>query len=186
MSSKKTVAPSSPHFLQPLITIDASVSLFLHKLFKPILPTFLLLLLEYSADFQLTFPVSIALFLASPSFSSLAVPLILGHLLDRALMGCSKPIFPRTRPYYNPNMSTAVDAANSFPSGHASRVLFLATLFHLIFQHNEEHVSDLIQRWIRIEPGFVLLGLWVWAITTATSREAFPSRRFDGGVCWGA
>ncbi|KAK8538122.1 hypothetical protein V6N13_096095 [Hibiscus sabdariffa] len=186
MGSTKATTPSSSHFLQPLITIDASVSLFLHTLFKPILPTFLLLLLEYSADFRFSFPVSISLFLAYPSFSSLAVPLILGHLLDLVLIGLIKLTFRRARPHYNPNMSAVVHADNfSFPSGHASRVLFLATLFHLIFQHNEELVSDFIQRWIKFEPGFVVLGVWVWAIMTATSRVLL-GRHFFFDVLAGA
>ncbi|GMJ00390.1 lipid phosphate phosphatase beta [Hibiscus trionum] len=185
-STKATTAPSSPHFLQPLITLDASLSLFLHTLFKPILPTFLLLLLEYSADFRFSFPVSLSLFLPSPSLSSLAIPLILGHLLDLALIGLIKLTFRRARPHYNPNMSPAVHADNfSFPSGHASRVLFLATLSHLVFQNNEELVSDFIQRWIKIEPEFVLLGVWVWAIMTATSRVLL-GRHFFFDVLAGA
>ncbi|KAK8658184.1 hypothetical protein V6N13_036396 [Hibiscus sabdariffa] len=186
MGSTKATTPSSSHFLQPLITIDASVSLFLHTLFKPILPTFLLLLLEYSADFRFSFPVSLSLFLASPSFSSLAIPLILGHLLDLVLIGLIKLTFRRARPHYNPNMSAVVHADNfSFPSGHASRVLFLATLFHLIFQHNKELVSDFIRRWIKFEPGFVVLGVWVWAIMTATSRVLL-GRHFFFDVLAGA
>ncbi|KAE8657355.1 putative lipid phosphate phosphatase beta [Hibiscus syriacus] len=186
MGSTKITNPSSPHFLQPLMTIDASISVFLHTFFKPILPAFLLLLLEYSADFRFSFPVSLSLFLASPSYSSLAIPLILGHLLDLALIGLIKLTFRRARPHYNPNMSPAVHADNfSFPSGHASRVLFLATLFHLIVQHNEDIVSDSIQRWIKFEPGFVMLGVWVWAIITATSRVLL-GRHFFFDVLAGA
>ncbi|MBA0806102.1 hypothetical protein Gohar_005573 [Gossypium harknessii] len=124
MGSPETTITSSIFFLKPLITIDASVSLFLHTLFKPILPIFLLLLLEYSADFQLSFHVSLSLFPTSPSFSSLSIPFILGHLLDLALIGLIKLTFHRTRPHYNPNMSPVVHADNfSFPSGHASRVI---------------------------------------------------------------
>ncbi|XP_038996234.1 probable lipid phosphate phosphatase beta [Hibiscus syriacus] len=186
MGSTKTTTPSSPHLLQPLITIDASISLFLYTLFKPILPTFLLLFLEYSADFRFSFPVSLSLFLASPSFSSLTIPLLLGHLLDLALIGLIKLTFRRARPHYNPNMSPAVHADNfSFPSGHTSRALFLSTLFHLIVQHNEDLVSDFIQRWIKFEPGFVLLGVWVWAIMTATSRVLL-GRHFFFDVLAGA
>ncbi|TYH97558.1 hypothetical protein ES332_A12G250800v1, partial [Gossypium tomentosum] len=143
----ETTTTSFPSFLKPLITIDASVSLFLHTLFKPIFPIFLLLLLEYSADFWFSFPVSLSLFLASPSFSSLFIPFILGHLLDLALIGLIKLTFRRTLPHYNPNMSPAVRADNfSFPSDHASRVMFLATLFHLIFQNHEGLISDFILR----------------------------------------
>ncbi|XP_038991148.1 probable lipid phosphate phosphatase beta [Hibiscus syriacus] len=170
MGSTKTTTPSPPHLLKPLITIDASISLFLHTLFKPILPTFLFLL-EYSADFCFSFPVSLSFFLVSPSFSSLAIPLLLGLLLDLALIGLIKLTFRRARPHYNPNMSPAAHADNfSFPSGHASRVLFLATLLYLIVQHNEDLVLDFIQRWIKFEPRFVMSGVWVWAVVTATSR----------------
>ncbi|XWS61960.1 hypothetical protein CRYUN_Cryun07bG0169600 [Craigia yunnanensis] len=170
-SPSKTATLSSPPFLHPLISLDATVSHFLHTLFKPILPTFLLHLLEYSADFRFSFPVSLSLFLASHSFSSISNPLILGLLLDLALIGLIKLTFRRARPHYNPNMSPAVHADNfSFPSGHASRVLFLATLFHLILLNDVGLVSDFIQRWIKFEPSFVLFGIWIWAIMTATSR----------------
>ncbi|KAK9020846.1 hypothetical protein V6N11_010858 [Hibiscus sabdariffa] len=114
------------------------------------------------------------------------IPLILGHLLDLVLIGLIKLTFRRARPHYNPNMSAVVHADNfSFPSGHASRVLFLATLFHLIFQHNKELVSDFIRRWIKFEPGFVVLGVWVWAIMTATSRVLL-GRHFFFDVLAGA
>ncbi|XVF10802.1 hypothetical protein REPUB_Repub07fG0214800 [Reevesia pubescens] len=172
MGSPKPTTSPSPPFLHPLITLDATFSHFLHTLFKPILPTVLLILLEYSADFRFSFPVSLSLLLSSPSFSSLSTPLILGLLLDLALIGLIKITFRRARPHYNPNMSAVVHADNfSFPSGHASRVLFLATLFHLIVQHDDVGlVSGFIQRWVKLEPDFVLLGIWVWAIVTATSR----------------
>ncbi|XVF13338.1 hypothetical protein REPUB_Repub08aG0200200 [Reevesia pubescens] len=184
MGSSKTTMPSSPPFLHPLLTLDATVSHFLHTLFKPILPTFLLL--EYSADFRFSFPVSLALFLASPSFSSLSIPLILGLLLDLPLIGLIKLTFRRARPHYNPNMSPVVHADNfSFPSGHASRVLFLATLFHLILRNNVGPVSDFIHLWVKFEPGFVLLCIWGWAIMTATSR-VFLGRHFLFDVLAGA
>ncbi|XP_017635349.1 probable lipid phosphate phosphatase beta [Gossypium arboreum] len=186
MGSPETTTTSFPSFLKPLITIDASVSLFLHTLFKPIFPIFLLLLLEYSADFRFSFPVSLSLFLASPSFSSLFIPFILGHLLDLALIGLIKLTFRRTRPHYNPNMSPAVRADNfSFPSGHASRVMFLATLFHLIFQNHGGLISDFILRWVKFQPGFFLFGVWVWAILTAISRVLL-GRHFLSDVLAGA
>ncbi|XVF51698.1 hypothetical protein PTKIN_Ptkin04bG0205400 [Pterospermum kingtungense] len=185
-SLSKTPNPSSPPLLQPLITLDAAISHFLHTLFKPILPSFLLLLLEYSADFRFSFPVSISLFLASPSFSSLLVPLILGLLLDLALVGLIKLTFRRARPHYNPNMSAVVHADSfSFPSGHASRVLFLATLFHIIVENEAGVVSGFIQRWVEFEPGFVLFGVWVWSVMTATSRVLL-GRHFLSDVLAGA
>ncbi|MBA0636163.1 hypothetical protein Godav_029250 [Gossypium davidsonii] len=151
--------------------VDASVSLFLHTLFKPVLPIFLLLLLEYSSGFQFSFPVSLSLFLTSPSFSSLSIPFILDHLLDLALIGLSKLTFRRTRPHYNPNMSPAVHADNfSFPSGHALRVMFSATLFHLIYQNHGGLISDFILWWVKFEPGLFLFSVGVWAILTIISR----------------
>lgn len=83
-------------------------------------------------------------------------------------------------------MSPAVHADNfSFPSGHASRVMFLATLFHLIYQNHEGLISDFILQWVEFEPGLFLVGVWVWAIMTATSRVLL-GRHFLSDVLTGA
>ncbi|KAK8266535.1 hypothetical protein V6Z12_D12G252700 [Gossypium hirsutum] len=121
MGLPETTTKSSPSFLKALITIDASVLLFLHTIFKPILPIFLLLLLEYSADF----------------------------------------------------------------CGHASRVMFLATLFHLIYQNHGGLILDFILRWVKFKPGLFLFGVWVWAILTAISRVLL-GRHFLSDVLVGA
>ncbi|PPD79678.1 hypothetical protein GOBAR_DD23396 [Gossypium barbadense] len=115
MGLPETTTTSSPSFLKALITIDASVLLFLHTIFKPILPIFLLLL-EYSADFWFSFHVSLSLFLVSSFFSFLSILFILGHLRDLDLIGLIKLTFRRIRPHYNPNTSPAIHADNfSFP-----------------------------------------------------------------------
>ncbi|TYG42473.1 hypothetical protein ES288_D12G259600v1 [Gossypium darwinii] len=129
MGLPETTTTSSPSFLKALITIDASVLLFLHTIFKPILSIFLLLL-EYSADFWFSFHVSLSF-------------------------------------------------------GHASRVMFLATLFHLIYQNHGGLILDFILRWVKFEPGLFLFGVWVWAILTAISRVLL-GRHFLSDVLVGA
>ncbi|GKV38076.1 hypothetical protein SLEP1_g46024 [Rubroshorea leprosula] len=162
-------ATKSPPLLRHLLALDASLSYALHAFFKPFLPAFFLLLLEYSADFRFSFPVSLAIVLASPSRLPLLLPFLLSLLLDLALIGLVKLIFRRARPHYNPNMSAVVHADNfSFPSGHASRVLLLATLMHLVFKSEDGLVPNFVDQWIRADSA--LLGIWVWAVLTATSR----------------
>ncbi|KAK8266534.1 hypothetical protein V6Z12_D12G252700, partial [Gossypium hirsutum] len=166
MGLPETTTKSSPSFLKALITIDASVLLFLHTIFKPILPIFLLLLLEYSADFWFSFHVSLSLFLVSSFFSFLSILFILGHLLDLDLIGLIKLTFRRIRPHYNPNTSPAVHADNfSFPHGGL--------------------ILDFILRWVKFKPGLFLFGVWVWAILTAISRVLL-GRHFLSDVLVGA
>ncbi|TYH40640.1 hypothetical protein ES332_D12G260700v1, partial [Gossypium tomentosum] len=156
MGLPETTTKSSPSFLKALITIDASVLLFLHTIFKPILPIFLLLLLEYSADFSFSFHVSLSLFLVSSFFSFLSILFILGHLLDLDLIGLIKLTFRR-----------------------------IPTLFHLIYQNHGGLILDFILRWVKFEPGLFLFGVWVWAILTAISRVLL-GRHFLSDVLVGA
>ncbi|CAN1187281.1 Probable lipid phosphate phosphatase beta [Linum perenne] len=82
-------------------------------------------LLEITADFQFSFPVSLALLLSplSPQLLPLFSPL----LLDLAVVGLTKSIFRRARPSYNHSSMSAVVAMDhySFPSGHSTRVFFV-------------------------------------------------------------
>jgi hypothetical protein len=71
-------------------------------------------------------PAIIALWLApldySPAVRGLAFNLLVGFLLDLALIGTSKGLARRTRPKYNREFSVLVPVdVYSFPSGHASR-----------------------------------------------------------------
>lgn len=71
-------------------------------------------------------PAIIALWLApidySPAVRGLAFNLLVGFLLDLALIGTFKGLARRTRPKYNREFSVLVPVdVYSFPSGHASR-----------------------------------------------------------------
>ncbi|KAL6180710.1 hypothetical protein ACLB2K_047370 [Fragaria x ananassa] len=101
-----------PPLLRRLVAIDTKISQEIHILAKPFLPRSLLLLLEISADFRLFFPVALSLLLApllSPNPNSGPIqllrpflsPLLLGLLLDLALIGLIKFIVRRARPVYN-------------------------------------------------------------------------------------
>uniref|UniRef100_A0A2P2J323 Sphingosine-1-phosphate phosphohydrolase n=1 Tax=Rhizophora mucronata TaxID=61149 RepID=A0A2P2J323_RHIMU len=174
--------PPRSTLVRHLRTADTKLSYYLHSLFNPYLPIFLLLLLEYSADFRLFFPVSAALLL-SPQLLPFASPLILGLLLDLALVGLIKSIFRRSRPVYNHNMSPVVSVDHfSFPSGHASRIFFVATVVSLSSQAIGAALAKMkagsgggfVDQWFggdeRNVVGIVVAVVYVWAATTATSR----------------
>ncbi|KAL5551154.1 hypothetical protein UlMin_001330 [Ulmus minor] len=177
---------TAPAILRPLVTLDARLSQNLHRRSQPFLPHFLLLLLELSADFRLFFPISLSLLLAPPPFPSpqlrpFLVPLLLGLLLDLALAGLLKILVRRSRPHYNKNMSIAVSVdLFSFPSGHSSRVCFVATLVYLSASAFADALvwirfsSGFVDRWIGVSDAkivnFMLLGVWSWAIATSVSR----------------
>ncbi|XP_030469417.1 probable lipid phosphate phosphatase beta [Syzygium oleosum] len=175
-----TTAAPAPALLRRLSAVDASLSRLLHR--HNFLPRPLFLLLELSADFRLFFPVSLSLYLSPiPSLRPLLAPLILGLLLDLALVGLVKLLFRRPRPVYNKNMSVAVSVDHySFPSGHASRVFFVAALVYLSADAMEGAVVEsrsggFVDRWIAdgSERKFVELVVLVasaWAAATANSR----------------
>ncbi|XP_071722295.1 probable lipid phosphate phosphatase beta [Rutidosis leptorrhynchoides] len=158
----------------PLIYLDQRLSHSLHTLTKPFLPIPLLLLLEYSADFRLFFPISLALLLARTTSESAVdvhrqflYPFIAGLLLDLPLVGLVKIIFRRSRPHYNHQSMKAVVHADSysFPSGHASRVWFVATAVNF--------GAKVWESGFAIEPRtaeVVEFAFWVWAAVTALSR----------------
>ncbi|KAH7545289.1 probable lipid phosphate phosphatase beta [Ziziphus jujuba] len=170
-----------------LINLDSTLSQQIHNLTKPFLPRAIFLLLELSADFRLFFPVSVALLLAQIPNSTATLrpflsPLILGLLLDLALVGLIKVLVRRSRPVYNKDMNVAVSVDHfSFPSGHASRVCFVAYLVHLsaasaivdilvTFRSN----SRFVDRWIAADEvkavNFLVAVVWGWAVSTSVSR----------------
>ncbi|KAJ9173415.1 hypothetical protein P3X46_016553 [Hevea brasiliensis] len=172
---------SSP--LRHLLTFDAKFSHFLHSLFNSYLPASLHLVLELSADFRFSFPITLALCLSplSPSLIPFLSPLLFGLLLDLSFVGLIKIIFRRPRPPYNPHMSAAVSADNySFPSGHASRVFLVAALVSLSANTIEAALAELrasggfVHQWIAGDDtklvGIVVVAVRVWAAMTALSR----------------
>uniref|UniRef100_A0A1J3EBP2 Putative lipid phosphate phosphatase beta n=1 Tax=Noccaea caerulescens TaxID=107243 RepID=A0A1J3EBP2_NOCCA len=164
----------------PILAVDAAVSRAIHTAAKPLLPPFLLLLLEISADFRFSFPVSLSLLL-SPPLRPFLFPFLLGLLLDLIFVGIVKLTFRRARPAYNhPSMSAAVSADHySFPSGHASRVFFVAASVHFFTSVVETPTADpsytFLDEWIRdhrdgVVKGNVVVAVWIWATVTAVSR----------------
>ncbi|PON53852.1 Phosphatidic acid phosphatase type 2/haloperoxidase [Parasponia andersonii] len=168
---------TAPGLLGGLVSLDSKVSYHLHSLFRPFLPHLVLLLLELSADFRFFFPVCLSLLLLPPPFPThrlrpFLVPFLLGLLLDLALVGLLKLLVRRSRPHYNPAMSAAVSADHfSFPSGHSSRVFFVAALVHLSIA---AFVDALAQFRSGSDEGssvnLLILVVWVWAAATSLSR----------------
>ncbi|WCJ25972.1 Phosphatidic acid phosphatase (PAP2) family protein [Euphorbia peplus] len=180
-----------PSLLRHLIKYDSVLSHSFHSLFHSYLPSSVLLLLELTADFRFSFPITVALSLSPlpssllPFFSSL----LFGLLLDLSLVGLIKLTFRRPRPPYNPHMSAVVAADNySFPSGHASRVFFVAALVALSTDAIEVALLEL-----RGAGGFyegrlvsgVVFGIWCWAFVTALSRVLL-GRHYSSDVLAGA
>ncbi|XP_018850638.1 probable lipid phosphate phosphatase beta [Juglans regia] len=187
MGPPQPAPPAAPKSSVPLIghliSLDTTLSRQLHSLTQPVLPSSLLLLLELSADFRLFFPISLSLLLSPSLLRPFLPPLLLGLLLDLALIGLVKLLFRRSRPPHNHthSMNVAVSADHfSFPSGHASRVCFVASLAHLsaaAIRQGHHEASKTVN--------FVLLVVWVWAVLTSVSRVLL-GRHFVSDVFVGA
>lgn len=167
MESKPPPA-SPPSLLRRLIDFDTELSLRLYTLTHPILPYSLLKTLEISGDGRLFFPVVISILLTTSAAAAFLVSLLLGAVLDLALIGILKHLIQRPRPVYNKNMflSFAVDHW-SFPSGHSSRVFFIATMFYLSFDLVQRFLLDL--RYDFFTDHFVYI-IGAWATITSVSR----------------
>ncbi|WOK98983.1 putative lipid phosphate phosphatase beta [Canna indica] len=131
-----TVVATHPSIISRVVALDTSVSLRIHSFCLPI-PRFLLKALEISGDGRFWFPILIAILPLSSASGflaaySLLLGLLLGFLLDLLLVGLIKHLVRRPRPVYNKGMhlTFAVDHW-SFPSGHSSRVFFIAVYLHL-------------------------------------------------------
>ncbi|XP_076898389.1 putative lipid phosphate phosphatase beta [Bidens hawaiensis] len=173
--------PPPPSTIRHLTTLDKTLSLTLYNLTQPLLPRPILKLLEISGDGRLFFPVLISILLSPlptthPTLLSLLVNLLIGSVLDLILIGTIKHLVRRPRPVYNKHMflTFAVDHW-SFPSGHASRVCFIASLIHLS--------SDLIQNILGVN--WLSLIVIVWAFLTSVSRVLL-GRHFVFDVAAGA
>ncbi|KAI4315280.1 hypothetical protein L6164_028109 [Bauhinia variegata] len=187
-----TATVAAPPFLGHLISVDATISHYLHTITKPITPRFLLRFLELLADFRFFFPVVLSLFVATPSSSplrtQLLLPLILCSFLDLLFIGFVKYLVRRSRPLYgnHDDYNAVVSVDNfSFPSGHSSRVSFIATIFYLsqtaivdavvhLKAHGDPNVGLIIDRWIggneTVAANVLIFVVWVWALATAFSR----------------
>lgn len=174
MEESKVSAVPSP--LRRLVELDTAVSLHLYTFFHPILPFSLLKLLELSGDGRLFFPItlSILFFNTDPTPATLLLlNLLIGSVLDLLLIGLIKHLIQRPRPVYNKNMflSFAVDHW-SFPSGHSSRVSFIAAFFSFF----SEQIADFwllkpynvdAESWIA---RYFVLMVMLWASITSVSR----------------
>ncbi|KAJ0962053.1 hypothetical protein J5N97_029881 [Dioscorea zingiberensis] len=114
--------------LRRVVDIDTVLSLRIHSFFL-FVPRSILKVLEVSGDGRLWLPLLFSLLPLAPSSPCLA--LLLGSLLDLLLIGLLKHLV-RPRPIYNKGMSLAFAVDQwSFPSGHSSRVFFLASFLSL-------------------------------------------------------
>ncbi|KAI8565505.1 hypothetical protein RHMOL_Rhmol03G0264100 [Rhododendron molle] len=196
--------PPPPSILKRLIDIDKSVSLHLHSTAQPFLPRSLLKTLEISGDGRLFFPLAISLLLSPLSTATattyLLSSLLIGAVLDLLLVGLTKHLVRRPRPVYNKDMflSFAVDHW-SFPSGHSSRVSFVAAFLSLssaairdaiaqLRLSRVEYVDKLIDS-VGIDDGaavnLVVLVACSWAAATSISRVLL-GRHFVCDVIAGA
>ncbi|KAH6777893.1 hypothetical protein C2S52_006606 [Perilla frutescens var. hirtella] len=177
MESKPSAVPyPTDTLLRRLINLDTAVSLHLYTFFHPVLPFSLLKCLELSGDGRLFFPITLSILFSNitPTAATiLLLNLLIGSLLDLLLIGLIKHLVQRPRPLYNKNMflSFAVDHW-SFPSGHSSRVSFIAT-FSSIYS---DQIVDFwllklgnldAESWI-VEHFVLMVGLW--AAVTSVSR----------------
>ncbi|KAK7251165.1 hypothetical protein RIF29_34119 [Crotalaria pallida] len=190
-STTTTTTAISPPLLRHILTLDATISLYLHTVTKPLIPRPLLRLLELIADFRFFFPVTLSLFLATPPSSllrpHLLLPLLLCSLLDLLFIALLKSLARRPRPPYakHDEYNAVVSVDNfSFPSGHSSRVCFIASIFTFSRTWIVDSFADLshprgamlVHRWVGGDEALAVMLLngvvWFWALSTLISRVA--------------
>ncbi|PKA64171.1 dolichyldiphosphatase [Apostasia shenzhenica] len=167
-----TAAPPDPLLLRRLIDLDREISLWIHTACLRI-PRSLLKALEISGDGRFWFPIPISL-LPFSSRSPILLGLLLGSLLDLLFIGFIKHLVRRPRPVYNKGMHLAFSVDHwSFPSGHSSRVFFIAAFLNL----SADALRLLLRSrgWSRTYNGgepaaLLLLIVNVWSTVTSASR----------------
>ncbi|XP_075102896.1 putative lipid phosphate phosphatase beta [Nicotiana tabacum] len=174
MASKSP--PPSPSLLRRIVDLDTAISLRLYTLTHPILPYYFLKTLEISGDGFLFFPLILSLLLYPLTLSTTTetsnniflINLLLGGIVDLIVIGSLKHLIRRPRPVYNKNMFLSFSVDHwSFPSGHSSRVSFIATVFYLY----SDFVKDiLIQLKYDLFVDYLMLIVIGWAATTSLSR----------------
>jgi membrane-associated phospholipid phosphatase len=124
MSHPKLVKPDRRN---PLVDIDARVSLALYRKIGSKIPRYVFKALEHTGSGLLWLPLAPVVFLApsvSPLVRTCAANLLVGLLTDIVIVGTLKGLVQRARPVYNNAddflLVVAVDSF-SFPSGHAAR-----------------------------------------------------------------
>ena len=180
--------PPPPSLLRRIIHLDTTLSHKLHTLFEPVIPRAALILLEITGDGRLWFPLSLSLLLSpislhSSSLYSFSLSLLLGLITDIIFIGLLKHFIKRRRPQYNPAMGRTLPVDHwSFPSGHSSRVFFIASLFYLSITAVAQGIDHLrfrdraiVDRWIGKRDSdeivmIFLVFLWIWSVFTSVSR----------------
>ncbi|KAF5202249.1 Phosphatidic acid phosphatase (PAP2) family protein [Thalictrum thalictroides] len=192
-----TTTATKPHsrFINNLINLDTTWSLHIHQICQPI-PRSLLKFLEISGDGRFWFPIPIALFISLSSKSdhlrSLLIGLLIGSLLDLLFVGLIKFTIKRPRPVYNKGMHLTVAVDHwSFPSGHSSRVCFIASFLYLSL---DSMVASWLQlglnenEWIDSKGNMVNYFVYLvclWSMLTSMSRVLL-GRHFVFDVIAGA
>lgn len=170
--------PNPPSLLRRLVHQDAALSLHLHTIFQPF-PRSILKALEISGDGRFWFPVPVALFLSplsstSSHLGSIFFSLFIGSILDLLVVGLIKYQIQRPRPVYNKDMHLTVAVDHwSFPSGHSSRVCFIAAFVYLSSASIIEALKQLNFPWLSSHGTVVQLFVWIvlfWSVATSISR----------------
>ncbi|KNA03351.1 hypothetical protein SOVF_210050 [Spinacia oleracea] len=177
-----------PSLLRHVVNLDTTLSQSIHTLCQPVIPRAVLKLLEITGDGRLWFPVSLSFILSpvslhSSTLYSFSLSLLLGLLTDILFIGLLKHLIRRQRPHYNPAMGTTIPVDHwSFPSGHSSRVFFIASLFSLSISAIGEGIDQLrfrdqaiVDRWIGGQDSgevvaVMLVLVWIWSLLTSISR----------------
>lgn len=196
--------PPSCSALQSLVLLDTNWSLLIHTVAAPVIPRGFLKILELSGDGRFWFPISIAIFLSPLSLHSnhlysFFLALFLGLVLDIAVIGPIKHLVRRPRPVYNKGMGLTFSVDHwSFPSGHSSRVCFVAALCYLSvgeivagLEQLKMRKGEIVDRWIGDYDdigkfvNLFALCMWIWAVLTSVSRVLL-GRHFVFDVLVGA
>ncbi|KAF8379254.1 hypothetical protein HHK36_028686 [Tetracentron sinense] len=198
-----TTVTKPPSFHHRLINLDTTWSLHIHTICQPI-PRSILKSLEISGDGRFWFPIPIALFLSplaskSDHLRSILIGLFVGSLFDLVLVGLIKFLVRRPRPVYNKGMHLTVAVDHwSFPSGHSSRVFFIAAFLYLsstsigeVLIQFRSSGNEFVNQWIDFEGKIVelfVLIVFLWSAATSISR-VFLGRHFvldvTAGACLG-
>ncbi|XP_051130091.1 probable lipid phosphate phosphatase beta [Andrographis paniculata] len=179
-----TPIPPPPAVLRRLIDLDTAVSLRVYTLFQPIIPFPVLKSLEYSGDGRLFFPIILSGLLATTPLAALAacpktpstlllINLLIGSLLDLLIIGLIKHLIQRPRPVYNKHMFLSFSVDHwSFPSGHSSRVFYIATF---CFLYSNQVIEVLLLKYLKFDSEsaivrYFVVAVGLWAAITSISR----------------